>query len=445
MVLFPMSALKSLANAGVATVAFAAIAALLVTPAAIVLLGDRLSSLDVRRLVRRILRRPPTVDRPVAKQPLYRWTKFVMRHALWLYVSATALLIILALPIDGVQLGISDDRMLPTSASARQVGDQMRNDYPRSEFSSITVVIPDTSGIWKADLDRYSAELSRVADVSSVSSPGGTFVAGVRAGPPTAGTGMTGGAAFLTIDSKAPPLSAASEIQLDRLHAITGPTGLFGGLAQINRDNIAAITRPLPWVLAVAGTVMLVLLFSLTGSVVVPLKALLLNILSLTATVGALVWVFQDGHLGALGTTSIGALPVIVPVPLLCIVFALSMDYEVFLVSRIREYWLESGRTQADNDESVALGLARGGRVVTAAAVLMAIPFAAQIGTSVLRIFGVGLTFAILMDATVVRMVMLPAFMRLLGKWNWWAPKPLANLYERLAPAGHPAKAHLGP
>ncbi|OBK43667.1 MMPL family transporter [Mycobacterium sp. 1081908.1] len=446
MLLFPMIALKSLAYAGVATVGFAALGALVVTPAAIVLLGDRLNALDVRRLIRRMTRRPDPAHVAVEAQVLYRFTKFVARHAISLGIGAAALLVLLAYSATGVKLGIPDDRMLPTSAPARQVGDQLRDDYPRSEFSSVAVVVPDTSGLWKADLDRYGAQLSRVPDVSSVSSPGGTYVGGVRTGPPSAATGMAGGAAYLTVDSSAPPLSAASDLQLDRLHGITGPTALFGGLAQINRDNIAAITTPLPSVLAIAGGVMLVLLFLLTGSVVVPLKALVLNVLSLAATVGALVWIFQDGHLAGLGTTSTGVLPVIVPVPLLCIVFALSMDYEVFLVSRIREYWLASERTSADNDESVALGLARGGRVVTAAAVLMAIPFAAQIGTSVLRIFGVGLTFAILMDATAVRMVLLPAFMHLLGKWNWWAPKTLTELHARMvAPSrGYPPAKRSG-
>jgi RND superfamily putative drug exporter len=187
-----------------------------------------------------------------------------------------------------------------------------------------------------------------------------------------------------------------------------------------------------------------VLLFLLTGSVVLPLKALVLNVLSLTAAFGALVWIFQDGHLGALGTTSTGTLVANMPVLLFCIAFGLSMDYEVFLVSRIREYWLKAGaagpategrvKTRADNDESVALGLARTGRVVTAAALLMAISFAALIAAQVafMRMFGVGLTLAVLADATLVRMLLVPAFMHVLGRWNWWAPKPLARLHERI-------------
>jgi RND superfamily putative drug exporter len=186
-----------------------------------------------------------------------------------------------------------------------------------------------------------------------------------------------------------------------------------------------------------------VLLFLLTGSVVLPLKALVLNVLSLTAAFGALVWIFQDGHLGALGTTPTGTLVANLPVLLFCVAFGLSMDYEVFLVSRIREYWLQSGKTRADgttlaprvrNDESVALGLARTGRVVTAAALLMSISFAALIAAQVafMKMFGLGLTLAVLADATLVRVLLVPAFMHLLGRWNWWAPKPLARLHERI-------------
>jgi RND superfamily putative drug exporter len=197
-------------------------------------------------------------------------------------------------------------------------------------------------------------------------------------------------------------------------------------------------------VLGIIAAITFILLFLLTGSVVLPLKALVLNVLSLTAAFGALVWIFQEGHFAALGTTSTGTLVANLPVLLFCIAFGLSMDYEVFLVSRIREYWLKAGaagpategraRTRADNDESVALGLARTGRVVTAAALLMSISFAALIAAQVafMRMFGVGLTLAVLADATLVRMLLVPAFMHVLGKWNWWAPKPLVRLHERI-------------
>jgi RND superfamily putative drug exporter len=179
---------------------------------------------------------------------------------------------------------------------------------------------------------------------------------------------------------------------------------------------------------------MFAVLFLLTGSVMIPLKALVLNMLSLSAAFGAMVWIFQDGHLGGLGTTATGILVANIPVLLFCIAFGLSMDYEVFLVSRIREFWVNSARTRADNDESVALGIARTGRVVTAAAVVMSISFAALIAAQVsfMRMFGLGLTLAILVDATLVRMVLLPAFMHAMGEWNWWAPKWMTKLHNRI-------------
>jgi RND superfamily putative drug exporter len=246
------------------------------------------------------------------------------------------------------------------------------------------------------------------------------------------------GSAFLTVGSNAPLFSDASETQLDRLRSVSTPEGKavkLTGTAQINRDSSVAITDRLPIVLAVIAAVTFVLLFLLTGSVILPLKALVLNVLSLTAAFGALVWIFQEGHLGALGTTPTGTLVANMPVLLFCIAFGLSMDYEVFLVSRIREYWLSLGaKLRADNDEAVALGLARTGRVVTAAALLMSISFAALIAAQVafMRMFGLGLTLAVLVDATLVRMALVPAFMHVLGRWNWWAPKPLARLHERI-------------
>ena len=348
MVLFPMYFLKSFAYAGIAVVGFAAVAAIVVAPAAIVLLGDRLDSLDVRRLARRMLGRPEPVRRPVEQTFWYRSTKFVMRRSIPIGLAIIALLLVLGAPFLGIKWGFPDDRVLPASASARQVGDELRDNFAVDSATNVRVVIPDTTGITPAELDRYAARLSQVADVSSVSAPGGTFVDGAPAGPPSAATGIKDGSAFLTVGSNAPLFSPASEAQLDRLHAVSTPAGQpvqLTGVAQINRDSSEAITSRLPLVLGVIAAITFVLLFLLTGSVVLPLKALLLNVLSLTAAFGALVWIFQDGHLGALGTTPTGTLVANLPVLLFCIAFGLSMDYEVFLVSRIREYWLKSGKT----------------------------------------------------------------------------------------------------
>jgi len=436
MALFPMYFLKSFAYAGVAVVALAALAAIVVTPAAIALLGPRLDSLNVHRLLRRLLRRPHPVPRPVEETFFYRLAKFAMRQAIPILLAGAALLIALGLPFSQAKWGLPDDRVLPESSSARQVGDQLRTDFAENLGTNVTIVIRDASDISTAEADRYASQLSQVNAVSSVSSPAGTFVAGARVGPPSAPTGVSDGSEFLTVTSSAPMYSEASQTQLDGLAAVPGPAGrhaLLTGTAAINHDTARAVSSRLPIVLTVIAAITFVLMFRLTGSVVLPLKTLLLNGLSLTATFGALVWIFQDGHLGALGTTATGTLVATMPALLFCIAFGLSMDYEVFLVSRIHEYWLASDQSPAANDESVAQGVAHTGRVITAAALIMSISFAAMIAAQVsfMRMFGLGLTLAILGDATFVRMLLVPAFMRVMGEFNWWAPKPLARLHER--------------
>ncbi|OBH56100.1 MMPL family transporter [Mycobacterium sp. E2479] len=445
-VAFPMYFLKSFAYAGVATVAFVAAASIVITPAAIVLLGPRLDALDVRRMVRKTLRRPEPVHGPVEQLFWYRSTKFVMRRWAPIGLTVVALLLLLGYPFLRVAWGFPDDRVLPRSASSHQVGDRLRNDFAHDSATSVPVVIPEATGLSPSDFDTYAADLSRVADVSAVSGPGGTFTAGNRVGPPSGATGLADGSAFLTVSSTAPLFSSANETQLERLHRVPGPAGRsveMGGLAQVNRDSVEAVTDRLPLVLGLMAAITFVLLFLLTGSVLLPAKALACNVLSLTAAFGALVWIFQDGHLGALGTTPSGTLVANMPVLLFCIAFGLSMDYEVFLLSRIREYWLASGAARpakptakhahAANDESVALGVARTGRVITAAALVMSMSFAALIAAHVsfMRMFGLGLTLAVFADATLVRMVVVPAFMHVMGRWNWWAPKPLAWLHDR--------------
>jgi len=443
LLLFPMYFLKSFAYSGVATVAFAAAAAVIVTPAAIVLLGDRLNALDLRRWLRRVLGRPEPVAKPVEQIFWYRSTKAVMRRSVPIGAAIVALLVLLGTPFLRIEFGSPDDRVLPKSASAHQVGDQLREGFSSNLNNGLTVVIPDVQDATESELDRYAADLSRVPDVTLVSAPGGTFVAGNKTGPPSAPTAVAEGSAFLSIRSTAPLFSQASKVQLDRLHAVPEPAGrdaLIAGGAQMNRDIVSAVTSRLPLVLGLICAITFVLLFLLTGSLVLPLKAIVLNVLSLSAAFGALVWVFQEGHLGALGTTPTGTMEANIPVLMFCVAFGLSMDYEVFLLARIREFWLKSGGTRADADEAVALGLARTGRVVTAAALIMAIAFAALIAAQVsfMRIFGLGLTLAVIVDATLVRMALLPAFMQVMGKRNWWAPRPLARLHERIGISEEP-------
>ncbi|BBX18630.1 membrane protein [Mycolicibacterium duvalii] len=444
MVLFPMHFLKSFAYAGVATVAFAAAAAIIVTPAALVLLGDRIDALDLHRPARRLLRRPEPAPVPVTQRFWYRCAHTVMRRAVPFGLAVVVLLLVLGAPFLGVRWGFPDDRVLPPSASAHQVGDRLREDFTNNTDTAVTVVLPDTAGLGADALSTYAAALSRVPDVVAVSAPTGTFAGGVAAGPPSAPAGARDGSAFLTVLTTTPLFSDASETQLDRLHAVPGPDGRtvqMTGTAQVNRDSVAAITSTLPWVLTLIAVIMFVLLFALTGSIVVPVKALLCNILSLTAAFGALVWIFQDGHLAGLGTTPTGTLVANMPVLLFCIAFGLSMDYEVFLVARIREIWLaRMGSGRRDNDEAVALGIAYTGRVITAAALIMSISFAALIASNVsfMRMFGLGLTLAVLVDATLVRMVLVPSAMHLMGGWNWWAPPWLRRVHHRVSISEEP-------
>lgn len=444
MALFPMYFLKSFAYAGVAVVVFAAIGALVVAPALIALLGDRLDRYDVRRFFRR--GRAAPVRREARETFWYRSTKRVIRHAVPAGLAVTALLLLLGLPFFGVHSGVPDDRVLPKSAPAHHVGDALRTNFAMDSATDVTVVIPDAAGVTGTDLGHYAARLSRVPDVTWVSSPVGTFVDGQQSGPPTGTSAIGAGSAYLTVGSSAPLFSQRSQAQLDALHAVPRPDGKpvqLTGAAQINRDTAKAVNGRLPLVLTLIAVTSFLLLFALTGSVVVPLKTLTLNVISLSATFGALVWIFQNGHLNALGTTNPGTMDLNIPVLLFCIAFGLSMDYEVFLISRTREYWLASGQTRADNDESVALGLAHTGRVITAAAVIMAIAFAALIAAQVsfMRMLGVGLTIAVLADVTLVRMILVPAFMHVLGRANWWAPKPLARLHNRWGWRESPADA----
>jgi RND superfamily putative drug exporter len=227
------------------------------------------------------------------------------------------------------------------------------------------------------------------------------------------------------------PISADGEALVHDLRAVEAPGRvLVGGTSAELVDTKAAISARLPWALGLVAGVTFVLLFFMVGSLLVPLKALLLNVLSLTATFGAMVWIFQDGHLaGLLDVTPTGFIDVTTPLLMFCIAFGLSMDYEVFLLSRIKEeYDLER-----DNEHAVAMGLEKTGRIVTAAALLLAIVFVgiALSQVSVVKLFGIGLALAVLVDAFLIRATLVPAFMRLAGRANWWAPKPLRRFHLR--------------
>ncbi|GAC70435.1 MMPL family transporter [Gordonia soli] len=433
--IFPMYFLRSFAYAGVGVVAVAAVAALVVTPALLAVLGARIDSVDVRRPLRRLFGRAaaPSADVPPENTWWYRLVQWVLRHALPVALGVIALLLVLGAPFLSISFGFPDDRVLPPSASSHSVQEEIRQDFREDLSSTVTVVAEGDVG--GDALDAYAARLSRVEQVNSVSVATGTYAEGrlVAPGDPAVTRGDT---ALITVSTPVEPMQQEGRDQLDALRAVPVPNGVstsFTGLAATNADTVDSIYGHLPWVFTIIAIATLVLLFLFTGSVVLPVKALVLNVLSLSATFGAMVFFFQDGNFGGLGTTATGSLVATIPVLMFCIAFGLSMDYEVFLLGRIREEWLASDRSREASDHAVAVGLARTGRVITAAALLMSIVFAgiAASQVSFMRMFGVGLALAVLMDATLIRMLLVPAFMRLAGRANWWAPGPLRALHDR--------------
>ena len=234
------------------------------------------------------------------------------------------------------------------------------------------------------------------------------------------------------------PLSADGEALVEDVRDMDAPFGevLVGGQSAAQVDSKSVVYDRLPWAIGLVAVTTLVVLFLLFGSVLVPIKALVLNFLSLTATFGAMVWIFQDGNgSGLLDFTATGDIAVAMPILMFCIAFGLSMDYEVFLLSRIKE---EHDRG-SDTVTSVAVGLERTGRIVTAAAVLIAVVFLAFATgqVSFMKMFGIGLTVAVLVDAFLIRSTLVPAFMRLAGDANWWAPGPLRRFHQRFGIAEH--------
>ncbi len=438
MLVFPVFFLRSFAYAGIAVVGLATLAALVLLPAMLTLLGTRVDALDLRVALRRLLRRPVPVVKSVEDGFWYRFATRVMRRALPVGLLVTAVLVLLGLPFLHARYGYPDDRVLPHTAQAHQVGDTLRADFASDESSTITAVVPDLGGD-DAALAPYAAALSRLGGVTAVESAVGIWADGRQVAPAgDANSGMrVGDATYLAVRTDLEPLSHGGKALLAHAERVDAPwTVRFGGATAVNRDSLSALGRAMPYALALIVLATFVVLFLFTGSVVLPVKALILNTLSLSATFGAMVWIFQEGDLGGLfnDLTTTGYLTPTMPPLMFCLAFGLSMDYEVFLLSRIREAWLESGRTSADNTRAVALGLGRTGRIVTAAALLMAIVFAAMATSQVafIMLFGTGLTLAVLMDATVVRGILVPAFMKLAGRWNWWAPAPLARLHARV-------------
>jgi RND superfamily putative drug exporter len=437
LLVFPLSFLRSFAYAGVAVAVLAGLFSLVVLPALLALLGHRVNALT-------LWRRSVT---PPEEGFWHRMALFVMRRPIPVATAAVALLLVLGAPFLGLRLSLPDDRVLQPGSDGRVVGDVLRDEFSSTEIGTLSVVTAeDGADIPDGELDRYAATLAAIPGVSRVDAATGTYcgeglagqlgcepgrlVLGPDAAPRYAGFRGDGGT-YLSVVPEVEPMSDEGE---DLLHAVrdtAAPTPmLVGGLSANLVDINDSLFDRLPMALGLIAVITAVLLFLMFGSVVIPLKAIVLNLLSLTATFGAMVWIFQDGNLsGLLDFTATGGLNAVMPILMFCIAFGLSMDYEVFLLSRIKEEH-DKG---ADNVQAVAVGLERTGRLVTAAAVLISVVFAAfAFGrVSFIQMFGVGLTLAVLMDAFVIRGTLVPAFMRLAGEWNWWAPGPLRRFHDR--------------
>ncbi|MFE3191113.1 MMPL family transporter [Nocardia sp. NPDC059240] len=437
---FPQPFFKSFAYAGVAVVVAAVGASVLLLPAALMLLGDRVNAWDLRKPVRRLLGRGEPAPKPVEQTFWYRLVTGVMKRALPVAVVAAAMLLALGSPFLKAHFGTPDDRVIGTFASSRQVGDALRQDFNADMGSSAVVVLPGFHGDAK-EIGAYAKDLAAVPGVAAVLSsdgvygvpPGATAVTKLAAGVPQ----MIGpGGTYLSVGTTVAPYSPAGKQQLAALRAVPAPGAvLFGGAAALNKDTMDSVISRIPLAAGLIAIITLILLFLFTGSVVLPVKALLLNMLSLTATFGAMIWIFEQGHLSSLlGFTSVGSLDLFMPILMFCLAFGMSMDYEVFLLSRIREEWLASDRDPAANTRSVALGVARTGRIFTAAAGLMAVVLLAVATSEVapMKLFGIGLALAVVSDATIIRGLLAPALMRLMSTGNWWAPKPLAALHKRI-------------
>jgi RND superfamily putative drug exporter len=423
LLVFPQFFLRSFAYAGIGVVVIAALAALIVVPALLAALGHRVNAgrLPWSRTVRQ------------ADAPLWgRLAGLVMRRPALTALPAVAVLLALASPLLGAAFGTPDERVLPVSAQSRVVARTLDHEFPGDTTSAIEVVT--TGPVARAPLDSYAAELSALPGVRQVTTSAGTYAAGTRTAAPGSAALARPDGQRLTLTTSYPATSRAAQDLVRAVRAVDAPNGtetLVGGQDARLVDAKHAIAARLPLAVGLVAGTTFVLLFLFTGSVVQPLRALLLNALSLTAAMGTMVWIFQEGHLsGLLGFTAM-PMDTSMTVLMFCVTFGLSMDYEVFVTSRIKELH-ESG---SDSVTAVTVGLSRTGRLVTMAAVLLAVSFFA-FGTgriSFIQMFGLGSGLAILIDAVVVRGVLVPAAMRLLGRAAWYAPSPLRRLHAKAA------------
>jgi RND superfamily putative drug exporter len=427
LLVFPLYFLRSFGYAGIAVIGLAALGALVVLPALLAVLGRRVDRFRLPLRRRRA--------RAAGEGFWHRLALLVMRRPLPIATAVVLFLLLLGAPFAGVSFGLPDDRVMPRSAQGRQVADAIRDNFTADDAGALSVVATGTGDLPRRvlDIDRYATRLSDLAGVERVEALTGTYERGRQVAKPTRASGRFAGrdATWFSVVGSVDPNSPAGEDLVKRVRGLWTPfaaqvTGPSAALV----DTKTSLFGLLPLAGAVIVLVTFVALFLMTGSVVLPLKALVLNLLSLTAAYGAMVWIFQEGHLADfLGFTATGTIDTSMPVLLFCIAFGLSMDYEVFMLSRIKE---EHDRT-GDTTAAVAAGLERTGRIVTAAAALLAVVFLAFATSRVsfLQLFGLGTALAIVVDATLIRALLVPAFMRLAGRANWWAPRPLRRLHDR--------------
>ncbi|NED95529.1 MMPL family transporter [Phytoactinopolyspora alkaliphila] len=422
---FPLGALRSVSYAGIATALVAGAASLTLLPALLSVFGRRVGRARLGR------RRPDGADGATEEGFWHRLAVLVMRRPVPVATVVVLFLLLLGSPFLNLKLGEVDERTMPASAQSRQVADTVRTEFESGEQNPLQVVAPRSGA--PETVAEYAAELSALPHVSHVDTITGTYAKGVEVMP--AGPQHTrfarDGALYLSVVPAAGAAEDAQQLVRD-LRATPAPFDvLVGGLAAVTVDGNDSLLRWLPYSLGALGISMVILLFLLTGSVLLPFLALFLSGLSLTATFGALVWIFQDGNLsGWFGDfVATGSLAGTIPVMLFAIAFGLAMDYQVFMLSRIREEYERTG----DNVTAVATGLERIGRIVTAAAVLISIVFLAFLFSEItlMKAFGVGLPLAVLLDATLIRGALLPATMRLGGRVTWWAPAPLRRVHAR--------------
>jgi putative drug exporter of the RND superfamily len=424
LLIFPLYFLRSFAYAGIGVVLISVVAAIAALPALLTVLGDRVNSGRLPWAKRR----PPATAAPLAG----RLAGLVMRRPLLTAVPVVAILLLLASPLLHVSFGTPDDRVLRPDTSSRAVGDVLRAEFPGNSATAIDVVTE--AAVPATGVRDYAATLSTLPDVSQVQTSLGAFTHGHAVSNSPNPRLERFDSQRLSVLTTADPRSGSAQDLVRDIRSHQGPSGVgihVGGQTAQLVDSKHAIGSRLPVAAALIVLTTFLVLFLFTGSLLQPLRSLALNLLTLSATAGLMVWIFQDGH-GA-GLLRFAPLPLDTSMLMLlfCIAFGLSMDYEVIVLSRIKELHDQG----ADNHTAVTEGLTHSGRIVTTAAALVAVSFLA-FGTSTvsfLQLFGIGAGFAVLIDATVVRTVLVPACQRALGRAAWYAPAPLRRLHARVA------------